>query len=60
MKSSESDRKAKYEKSITHSSTKEILAKLGENKQIQKEIASWEKKVVTVEKIFPPMVHKKT
>lgn len=53
MKSSESDRKAKYEKSITHVPIKEILAKSEENKQIQKEIASWEKKVVTVGKDIP-------
>lgn len=53
MKSSESDRKAKYEKSITHVPIKETLAKLEENKQIQKEIASWEKKVVTVGKDIP-------
>ena len=53
MKSSESNRKAKYEKSITDVPIKEILAKWEENKQIQKEIASWEKKVVTVGKDIP-------
>jgi len=52
-KSNESDRKAKYEKSITHVPIKEILAKSEENKRIQKEIASWEKKVVTVGKDIP-------
>lgn len=53
MKNSEEKRKAEYEKSVNPPSLKETLAHLEENRQIQKEISEWEKKIIVIGKDIP-------
>ncbi|MCM1050176.1 MAG: hypothetical protein NC433_17320 [Clostridiales bacterium] len=53
MKDSEEKRKSEYEKTVNPPPLKESFARIKENRQIQKEISEWERKIVIIGKDIP-------